>query len=188
MRSDGPLLLVEDNPDDQVLLRRALDRARVRRSLVVAGDGLEASELLFGTATSAALDPAPALILLDVKLPRLDGHELLARIRADLRTRLIPVVMLTSSCEQPDVHRAYELGVNSYVRKPLDFARFIEVTKQLCQYWLDVNHVPASSDGRAPSPVRHLFDVSPQRSGGNQGPGGNQGGGGRNGGGPGGEG
>ncbi len=164
-------MLVEDNPDDQVLLRRALERARVRRSLVVASDGLEAADLLFGGASLPPLDPLPALILLDVKLPGLDGPELLARIRTSERTRLIPVVMLSSSCEQPDVLRAYELGANSYVRKPLDFARFIEVTKQLCQYWLDVNHAPGLFGAtRDPSPVRHLREAqSPPRGGSNGG-------------------
>ena len=146
MRADGPLLLVEDNPDDQLLLRRALERARVQRSLVVANDGLEAAELLFGGGTSSSLDALPSLILLDVNIPKLDGHELLSRIRADARTRRIPVVMLTSSCEEPDVHRAYGLGVNSYVRKPLDFGRFVEVTRVICQYWLDVNYVPPLDD------------------------------------------
>jgi CheY-like chemotaxis protein len=155
MRAEGPLLLVEDNPDDQLLLRRALERARVRRPLVVASDGLEAAELLFGGGASSALETLPSLVLLDVNIPKLDGHELLARIRADARTRLVPVVMLTSSCEQPDVQRAYGLGVNSYVRKPLDFARFVEVTRMLCQYWLDVNHTPSFEDaGRALGDVR----------------------------------
>ena len=139
MRED-PILLVEDNPDDEALTRRAFDRSNVVNSLDVVRDGQEALDYLFGNGEPAKA--APALILLDLKLPKVDGLEVLKRIRAHDRTKLIPVVILTSSREETDLVAGYGNGANSYVRKPVDFDQFSESVRQLGLYWLVVNEAP----------------------------------------------
>jgi|SRR5712692_5755942 len=135
------ILLVEDNPDDEALTVRALKKSNVANEVVVARDGLEALDYLFGEGTYAHRDTAvmPQVILLDLKLPKLDGLGVLRRIRADDRTKLLPVVILTSSNEETDRISGYGLGANSYVRKPVDFNQFIEAARQLGLYWLVLN-------------------------------------------------
>jgi len=141
MSSDRPILLVEDNPDDEALTLRAFAKNRIANPVVVARDGVEAIEYLFGTGRylSRDLTQMPAVILLDLKLPRIDGLEVLRRIRADVRTALLPVVVLTTSREQQDIQDAYRFGANSYIRKPVDFERFIHTVGQLGMYWLSLN-------------------------------------------------
>lgn len=138
------ILLVEDNPDDEALTLRALRTANVSHEVVVARDGVEALDYLFGTGRHTGRDPGrlPEVVLLDLKLPRLDGLEVLRRIRADERTRLLPVVILTSSTEDRDRIESYRLGSNSYVRKPVDFGQFAEAVRQLGLYWLLLNQPP----------------------------------------------
>ena len=145
--SQKTLLLVEDDPSDVELTRRALARSRVANELVLAADGQEALDYLFASGEHAGRDPAalPALVLLDLKLPKIDGLEVLRRIRADERTRRLPVVVLTSSLEERDVAASYDLGVNSYIRKPVDFARFAEAVQQLGLYWLLLNEAPPAA-------------------------------------------
>lgn len=140
------ILLVEDNPDDVELTRRALDSSNVANEIVVARDGVEALEYLFAEGEYAGRDAAdlPEVVLLDLKLPRIDGLEVLRRIRADARTRVLPVVVLTSSNEERDMVDSYELGANSYVRKPVEFERFVEAAKTLGLYWLVLNELPTS--------------------------------------------
>jgi len=137
----APILLVEDNLDDEALTLRALKKNNIRNEVVVAHDGVEALEYLFATGTYAGRDPAdkPQVILLDLKLPKIDGLEVLRRLRANEQTRLLPVVILTSSNEDQDRINSYGLGANSYVRKPVDFAQFIEAVRQLGLYWLILN-------------------------------------------------
>ena len=138
------ILLVEDNPDDELLMLRALAKNGMAGEVVVARDGVEALDYLFAPERSSgqAYDAMPRLILLDLKLPRLNGFEVLERVRADERTRLLPVVILTSSRERRDVLEGYGLGANSYVRKPVDFERFLEVVGQMKLYWLGLNESP----------------------------------------------
>ncbi len=138
------ILLVEDNPDDELLMRRALAKNAVPNEVVVARDGVEALDYLFATGPHAGRDPEemPTLILLDLKLPRLNGLEVLQRLRSDERTRLLPVVILTSSRERQDVLDGYGLGANSYVRKPVDFDQFLRTVEQLKLYWLGLNESP----------------------------------------------
>jgi two-component system response regulator len=133
------ILLVEDNPDDEKLTIRALKKNNVANEVVIAHDGVEALECLFGNGNGAAQLPLPALILLDLKLPRLDGLEVLRRVRTGERTRRLPVVVLTSSKEEQDLIASYNLGANSYIRKPVDFTQFIDAVKQLGLYWLVLN-------------------------------------------------
>lgn len=135
------ILLVEDNADDEELTLRALRKNNISNEIVVAHDGVEALDFLFGTGAYAgnAARNLPELILLDLKLPKLDGFEVLKRLRADPRTRLLPIVILTSSKEQQDIVNGYGLGANSYVRKPVDFGEFIDGVKQLGLYWLVLN-------------------------------------------------
>lgn len=135
------ILLVEDNPDDEKLTLLAFKDSNVANQVVVARDGEEALDYLFGTGAHGERDLSimPAVILLDLKLPKVDGLEVLKRLRANERTRRFPVVILTSSREQQDVVESYNLGANSYVRKPVDFAQFMEATKQLGLYWLVLN-------------------------------------------------
>jgi two-component system response regulator len=138
------ILLVEDNPDDVSLTLRALKKNKILNEVVVVNDGVQALEYLFGTGAYADRDVnvMPQLILLDLKLPRLEGLEVLRRLRSDERTRLLPVVMLTSSDEEPDITDSYKLGANSYIRKPVDFAQFTEAVQQLGLYWLVLNQGP----------------------------------------------
>ena len=137
----APILLVEDNCDDEALTLRALRKNNIQNEVVVARDGVEALDYLFGTGAHAGRDlgTTPQVILLDLKLPKLNGLEVLQRLRADERTRLLPVVILTSSKEQQDLISGYRLGANSYVRKPVDFAQFVEAVRQLGLYWLILN-------------------------------------------------
>jgi CheY-like chemotaxis protein len=138
------ILLVEDNADDEELTIRALKKNNVTNSLVVARDGVEALDYIFGGGAHAGRDIAalPGLVLLDLKLPKIDGLEVLRRIRADERTRRIPVTVLTSSKEEQDIMKSYDLGANSYIRKPVDFAQFTEAVRQLGIYWLMLNEAP----------------------------------------------
>ena len=144
MSSDRPILLVEDNPDDEALTLRAFTKNRIANPVVVARDGVEALDYLFGSGRHAGRDTSlmPGVVLLDLKLPRIDGLEVLRRIRADVRTALLPVVVLTTSREQQDIRNAYALGANSYIRKPVDFERFIHSVGQLGMYWLSLNEPP----------------------------------------------
>ena len=137
------ILLVEDNADDEELTVRALKRNNVTNELVVARDGVEALDYLVGTGKYAGRNTAilPGLVLLDLKLPKIDGLEVLRRIRADERTRRMPVTMLTSSKQEQDVIRSYDLGANSYIRKPVDFNQFSDAVRQLGLYWLMLNEV-----------------------------------------------
>jgi len=138
------ILLVEDNPDDEALTIRALKKNNIGNALAVVRDGAEALEFLFCTGIYTNRDPRdkPELILLDLKLPKVDGLEVLRRVRADQRTQLLPVVILTSSKEEQDLITSYELGANSYVRKPVDFVEFVEAVRQLGLYWLVLNEAP----------------------------------------------
>lgn len=141
MASERPILLVEDNPDDEALTLRAFHKNRIANQVIVARDGVEALDYLFGTGVHAGRDMSvsPAVVLLDLKLPRVDGLEVLRRVRADARTNLLPVVILTTSREQQDIYEAYQLGANSYIRKPVDFEQFIYAVGQLGLYWLVLN-------------------------------------------------
>lgn len=145
---ERPILLVEDNPHDEELTLRALRKAHVANPVVVARDGAEALDYLLARGPYAANPPAlPQVVLLDLKLPKVDGHEVLRALRAARRTRLLPVVILSSSREQQDLLQSYELGANSYVRKPVDFAQFLEAARQLGLYWLVLNETPAGAPG-----------------------------------------
>ena len=139
--SDRVILLVEDNENDEVLTLRALKKSNILNRVVVARDGAEALDYVFARGTYANRPPGdvPQVILLDLKLPKVDGLEVLRAIRADERTRLLPVVVLTSSVEEQDVIKSYGLGANSYVRKPVDFNQFVEAVRQLGLYWLVIN-------------------------------------------------
>ena len=145
--TDKVILLVEDNPDDELLTLRALRKNDVTGEVVVARDGVEALDYLFGTGAYAGRDTSvmPQLILLDLNLPKIDGLEVLRRLRADERTRLLPVVILTSSREQKDMLEGYGLGANSYVRKPVNFEQFVRAVEQLKLYWLILNEAPPSA-------------------------------------------
>jgi two-component system, response regulator len=141
---NGLILLVEDNPDDEALTLRALREHNVTNRIIVVRDGAEALDYLFGTGSHAGRDLSvmPEVILLDLKLPKVDGLEVLRRLREDARTKLIPVVILTSSNEEQDRIKSYSLGANSYVRKPVDFSQFVEAVRQLKLYWLLLNEPP----------------------------------------------
>jgi CheY-like chemotaxis protein len=138
------ILLVEDNPDDEALAIRAFKRHHIGNEVIVAHDGVEALDYLFGTGIYADRDLSikPTVVLLDLKLPCLDGIEVLRRIRADERTKLMPVVVLTTSSEEQDMLDSYSLGCNSYIRKPVDFLQFSEAIRQLGMYWLLMNEPP----------------------------------------------
>jgi CheY-like chemotaxis protein len=135
------ILLIEDNLDDEALTLRALKKNNIANEIVTARDGAEALELLLGKDAKQS----PALVLLDLKLPKVDGLEVLRRIRADKRTALVPVVILTSSKEEQDLIASYKLGANSYIRKPVDFNQFVEAVKHLGLYWLVLNEPPPRS-------------------------------------------
>ncbi len=149
------ILLVEDNPDDEALTLRALRGENIRNPVVVAHDGVEALNYLFGKGAFPGRDlsDAPAVVLLDLKLPKVDGVEVLQRLRADARTRLLPVVILTSSKEEQDLLVGYSLGCNSYIRKPVDFEQFRSTIKELGLYWLIVNQPPPTN--HVPPPTEH---------------------------------
>ena len=141
------ILLVEDNPDDEELTLMAFRQSLILNPVQVARDGVEAIDFLFGTGAHAGRDLSvmPTMILLDLKLPKLDGFEVLRRIRSDERTRLLPVIILTSSKEDQDLVESYSLGCNSYIRKPVDFTQFSEAARQLGVYWLLLNEVAPGS-------------------------------------------
>ncbi|HZL17180.1 MAG TPA: response regulator [Polyangia bacterium] len=143
--SRNTILLVEDSPDDAELALRAFAKSKIENRLVVAHDGVEALDSLFGTGAYAQSPPEmPEIVLLDLNLPRLPGLEVLRRLRADARTKYLPAIVLTSSAHEQDILQSYDLGANSYVRKPVDFAQFVEAARQLGVYWLQLNHkVPA---------------------------------------------
>ena len=138
------ILLVEDNPDDEALTLRALHKSKIANRIDIARDGVEALDYLFCTGSHAERNPQdlPQVILLDLKLPKINGLEVLRRIRAEARTRMLPVVILTSSKEDQDMATAYSNGANSYVRKPVDFNQFVDAIGQLGLYWLVLNEVP----------------------------------------------
>ena len=151
MLNDGILLLIEDNSSDIELTRRALERGHVANPLVVTEDGQEALDYMFGEGTHAGrnVNDLPALILMDLKLPKVSGFEVLRRIREDPRTKHQPVVILTSSKEQEDVAKGYNLGANGYVRKPVDSRQFQEAISQLGLYWLVLSELPPKGNARA---------------------------------------
>lgn len=136
------ILLVEDNPTDIELTLHAFKKYNIANTIHVARDGLEAVEYIFGSGQLKAIQELPKVILLDLKLPKLDGIAVLRRIRGDNRTKAIPVVVLTSSREERDIAETYELGINSYIVKPVDFAKFTEVIRELGYYWLFLNQQP----------------------------------------------
>ena len=145
---DTIILLVEDNPDDEQLTLRALKKNNISNEIIVARNGVEALDYMFGTGNYSGRDPdlVPQVVLLDLKLPKIDGLEVLRQLRTDRRTKLAPVVILTSSNEEQDRFKGYDLGANSYVRKPVDFNKFTEAVRELGLYWLVLNERP---------PVRH---------------------------------
>lgn len=140
-----PILLVEDNPDDEALALRAFKKLKISNKVIVARDGVEALDYLFATGEHAgrATTELPALVLLDLKLPRIDGLEVLRRLRANELTHILPVVILTSSKEEQDMVQGYNLGANSYVRKPVDYNEFVSAVSQLGVFWLLLNELPS---------------------------------------------
>lgn len=144
MKTNHSILLVEDNPDDEALTIRALRKNNITNELVIARDGAEALDYLFGTGKYEGRDTSvtPQVTLLDLKLPKIDGLEVLKRLREDERTELLPVVILTSSNEEQDLLKGYRFGANSYIRKPVNFDQFIEAVRQLGLYWLLLNEHP----------------------------------------------
>ncbi len=141
---DRAILLVEDNPDDELLALRALRKNGIAGDVVIVRDGVEALDYLFATGDHAGRDDSvlPRVILLDLNLPKIGGLEVLRRLRSDERTRLVPVVILSSSREQRDMREGYGLGANSYVRKPVNFEQFVRAVEQLKSYWLGLNEIP----------------------------------------------
>lgn len=141
--ANAPILVVEDDPDDRALILRALKKFNVKNEIAMVRDGLEALDYLFRTGRYEDREAAnPVVVLLDLKLPKIDGLEVLRRIREDERSKLVPVVVLTSSDEEEDVLRSYELGCNSYVRKPVEFGNFSQAVSQLGLYWMLLNEPP----------------------------------------------
>jgi two-component system response regulator len=152
MSRGGTILLVEDNPDDIELTLRAFEGSDFVRDVVVVRDGAEAIDYLFQTGSHSGRDPSavPDVVLLDLNLPKVDGLQVLEAIRADARTRLLPVVVLTSSKDDRDVLQSYQRGANSFVRKPVDFGVFVDAARQLGLYWLSLNEiVPTSGPGES---------------------------------------
>ena len=147
---DKIILLVEDNADDEALTLRSLKKSNIGNDVVVARDGAEALDYLFGTGSYSGRDMRimPTVTLLDLNLPKIDGLEVLRRVRSDERTKLIPVIILTSSKEEQDLIDSYQLGANSYIRKPVDFVQFAEAIHELRLYWLVINEPPPT--GKAP--------------------------------------
>jgi CheY-like chemotaxis protein len=145
------ILLIEDDPSSAALTKRALERARISNSLVVAEDGLDALDYLYGTGAYAGRDitDQPVVTLMDLKLPKIPGIELLRKIREDPRSKRIPVVVLTSSNEEQDIAASYDLGINSYIRKPVDFSQFANVVEQIGLYWLLLNEPPPPKNERS---------------------------------------
>ena len=152
MKDEKIILLVEDNPDDVVLTVRALKKNNVANEVVVARNGVEALDYLFGTGEYEGRDlcDTPAVVLLDLKLPKIDGLEVLERLRADKHGKLLPVVVLTSSSEESDIVESYGRGANSYIRKPVDFAQFSDAIKQVGLYWLVLNELPTAVRTESP--------------------------------------
>ncbi len=144
MAEDKLILLVEDNPDDELLTIRAFEKNHLANRIEVVRDGQEALDFLFCEGNYADRDPddMPVLVLLDLKLPKLDGIEVLRQIRSDPRTQLLPVVVLTTSRQEQDIIKSYQLGANSYIAKPVDFNEFMESVRQLGLYWLVINEIP----------------------------------------------
>ncbi|MBF0102592.1 MAG: response regulator [Desulfobacterales bacterium] len=147
IENESIILLVEDNPDDVLLTLRALKKSKIRNKIVVVKDGEEAIDFLFYTGKYKDRNPNEKVqvVLLDLKLPKIDGLEVLRMIREDARTKNLPVVILTTSKEQSDMIRGYELGANSYIRKPVDFQQFVEAVGQLTLYWVVLNELPPKS-------------------------------------------
>lgn len=147
--SDKIILLVEDNPDDEALTLRALKKNNILNQVIVARDGEEALDYLFCNGKYADRDPSevPQVVLLDLQLPKINGLEVLKRLRGDDRTRLLPIVILTTSNEERDIISSYESGANSYIRKPVDFNQFMEAVRQLGLYWLVLNEIPGRVGG-----------------------------------------
>lgn len=145
---DRPILLVEDNPDDIQLTLRAFKKNNIANNIIVKRDGAEALDFLLGTGAQSASgsNQWPAVVLLDLKLPKIDGLEVLKRLREDPRSRLLPVIILTSSMQEKDLINSYSHGANSYVRKPVDFDQFMEAVRQLGMYWLLINEPPPSGN------------------------------------------
>lgn len=148
MKQDGVILLVEDNPDDEALTLRAFRKNNIANDVVVARDGVEALDYLFGTGAHLGRESSqmPQVVLLDLKLPRLGGLEVLKRIRSEPATQVLPVVVLTSSKQERDLVESYRLGANSYIRKPVDFVEFVEAARQLGLYWLVLNEPPPGAE------------------------------------------
>jgi len=140
--TDKIILLIEDNPDDELLTRRAFQKNNILNDVLVAHDGAEALDILLGNNAGRGPIQPPAVILLDLNLPKISGLDVLRRLRTEDRTRLLPIVILTSSREEQDLIEGYRLGANSYVRKPVDFGEFLEATRQLGLYWLMLNEAP----------------------------------------------
>ncbi len=154
------ILLVEDNPDDEVLTRRALKKNNIGNEVIVARDGIEALDYLFGTGIYAGRDTTvmPQLMLLDLRLPKIDGLEVLRRVREDERTKLLPVVVLTSSRDDQDLLEGYGLHANSYVCKPVGFEWFVEAVRQLKLYWLMLNEPPPRAENARSEPLTKISD------------------------------
>ena len=150
MKDEKIILLVEDNPDDEALTIRAFAKHNIANEVVVARNGVEALDYLLGTGAHEGrdLDDTPAVVLLDLKLPKIDGLEVLRRLRAHERGKLLPVVVLTSSKEEVDLAESYGLGANSYIRKPVDFEQFSEAIRQVGLYWLVLNEPPPNGRGK----------------------------------------
>ena len=144
------ILLVEDNPDDEALTLRAMKKNNILNEVKVVRDGAEALEYIFGTGRyiDSASRRIPAVVLLDLRLPKVEGLEVLRQLRVDSSTKLLPVVILTSSKEEQDLIKGYSLGCNSYIRKPIDFKQFVETVKQLGLYWLVLNETPTSAKSK----------------------------------------